>query len=124
MEDEKESKNLEKGQSQILNWMKGINIALFISLATGLAYLVKKDDLTFDSQEQKNMIIRTIPERLDNHTKDPNSHMSFQEKGKLLILEQKQNTILENQMRTNAALEKVGTDLQEIKNLTRQNNRN
>lgn len=118
------NKNLEKGQSQILNWMKGINIALFISLATGLIYLVKKNDLTFDSQEQKNMIIRTMPERFDNHFRDANTHMSFQEKGKLLILEQKQNTILENQMKTNSALEKVGADLQEIKNLTRQNHKN
>lgn len=117
-----EHEKLEKGQSQMLKWLKGLNVGLVISLLAGLVYLVRKDGLTFDTQHQKQEVISNYKERMESHTRNTDIHMSFEEKKRLIILEQSHKFLLENQEKTNSILQKVGSDLQEIKTLTRRNN--
>lgn len=113
---------LAQNQHQMLSWLKFMNVGLIITLLGGFAYLVKKDALTFDDQKQKQDVIFNYPERFNDHAESDNIHMSFEEKRKLIIMEQNQKMILENQQKTTDILEKVGGDLQEIKTIVRRKN--
>lgn len=117
-----EKDEIRKGQKSLKHWIQYLNITVIIMFLGGFAYVVKKDDLTFDSQEQKQKIIETsnnppyMPiwqkEKVLQHVDDKETHMSFEEKKALIIIEQEQKSIKENQ-------EKIGQDLQEIKTLLR-----
>ena len=119
---ELQSDKLEKGQLNLKYWTQYLTVSMFLAFLTGVAYLVKKDGLTFDSQGQKQKVIEQAEkpvymnsqqrERVLYHVDDENVHMSFQEKRTLIIIEERQKAIEENQI-------KIGQDLQEIKGLLR-----
>ena len=115
-----EQERLEKGQNEMLRWLKGFNIGLIITLLSAFAYIVKKDQLTFDDHQQKQDVIN-FQERIEMHSGNRDIHMSFDEKRKLIILEQNQKMIIDYQIDQKEILQKVGMDLQEIKNLSRRN---
>ncbi len=117
-----EKDEIKKGQTSLKHWVQYLNITVIIMFLGGFAYLVKKDDLTFDSQEQKQKVIEVSnnppymsaqqKEKVLQHVDDKDVHMTFEEKKALIIIEQEQKNIRENQ-------EKIGQDLQEIKTLLR-----
>lgn len=113
---------LAQGQHQMLNWLKFLNIGFVISFLGGFAYLVQKDGLTFDSQQQKQEVLSNLPGRLQNHTDNKDIHMSFDEKKRLIIAEESQKMLMELVQKNTQTLEKVGGDLQEIKTIVRRKN--
>ncbi|KAA2218266.1 hypothetical protein [Maribacter flavus] len=116
-----EQKALVAGQDKIIKWLKGFNISLIVTLLGLVSFVVSKNELLFDSQEQKNEVTKTLPEALKKHENDTDRHMSFEEKKELIITIQTQKFILENIEKQNEYLKNIGTDLQEIKNLSRKN---
>jgi len=88
-----------------------------------MVYVIKKDELTFDSHQQKQRFLSRFEaapvltesqrDRILDHMVDENVHMSNEEKRRLIIMEQVQIKVQENQV-------KIGQDLQEIKGLLRQ----
>ena len=94
--------------------------SIIIFMLSAIVYFVQKDGLTFDNQQQKQRVIKEHPisqvqsTHVIDHTHDEGIHMSFEEKKDLIILEQTQIKLLENQ-------EKIGGDLQQIKQLIIEN---
>lgn len=97
------------------------NWAIIIFMLTFMVYAVRQSDLTFDNQQQKQRILDRYErpvltseekEALKQLITDPNRHTSFEDKAKLIRIESKQETVLENQI-------KLGQDMQQIKNLLR-----
>ena len=98
------------------------NFLLIIAVLGLIATSVRKFDLTFDNEKQKQDVIKLVEKpiateremyQLQELATDPDRHMSFEEKKKLIIVEQTQLKIQENQV-------KIGQDLQEIKHLLKQ----
>lgn len=107
-------------------WYKGVSVGLIAFVLGAIVYVVKKDQLTFDDQKQKNDVIDMLDEvhpmdrvkanEVIRHTIDVDAHMTFEEKKRIFIMEERQiqmekniNLVLENQI-------KIGQDLQQIKN--------
>ena len=101
-------------------WIQGVNITLILTIISLIVYGVRKNDLTFDNQQQKQDAIRfyskdhpitnTQVQSFTHHTKDNDIHMTFQEKVKFSLMEDRQIQIQKNQV-------KIGQDLEEIKTL-------
>jgi len=96
---------------------------IILTILSAMVYVIKKDELTFDSHQQKQRFLSRFEaapvltesqrDRILDHMVDENVHMSNEEKRRLIIMEQVQIKVQENQV-------KIGQDLQEIKGLLRQ----
>ena len=107
-------------EKQKSNLFKGLSVATILTLLTIFIYGVRKNDLTFDTQEQKQEHIKFVEknhpinkvevEASSIHRKDNAIHMSFDEKSRIIRYEERQTTIIKNQ-------ETLGSDMAEIKQL-------
>ena len=113
---------LAQGQHQTQNYLKFMGFTGLVACLSFGVYLVKKDGLTFDSQQQKQEVLSNLPGRLQNHTDNKDIHMSFDEKKRLIIAEENQKMLMELVQKNTQTLEKVGGDLQEIKTIVRRKN--
>lgn len=102
----------------------GKDISFVVMLIGFIAYAVRQADLTFDSQEQKYetveaahkdpVITEAEVEATRSHIDNTAVHMTLEEKEELVEMKTNQKHMMNNQV-------KIGQDLDEIKNLIRNN---